>query len=131
MIAAGLHAYFEAYLAETERLLANNDQMGFYTHLNPFRTAVPFWGQSSLISSTLPPNRDCGSKGVKSAVVLEGIKARSEQFVRDEDATLLRDKVRIRERWAGFCHQLLNTKSLKLDPTIIDLLASRPLKLSL
>ena len=33
--------------------------------VNPFRTAVPFWGQTSLISSSLYPKRDCGSKGVK------------------------------------------------------------------
>ena len=33
--------------------------------INPFRTAVPLWGQTSQISSTLSPKRDCGSKGVK------------------------------------------------------------------
>ena len=33
VIDAGLHAYFEEYLAETERLLADNDQRGFYNHL--------------------------------------------------------------------------------------------------
>ena len=33
--------------------------------LNLFRTAVPFWGQTSQISSSLPPKRDCGSKGIK------------------------------------------------------------------
>ena len=33
--------------------------------LNPFRTAVSFWGQSSQISSSFVPKRDCGSKGVK------------------------------------------------------------------
>ena len=33
VIDAGLHAYFEEYLAETERLLADNDQRGFYKHL--------------------------------------------------------------------------------------------------
>ena len=33
VIAAGLHAYFEEYLAETERLLADNDQRGLYEHL--------------------------------------------------------------------------------------------------
>ena len=32
---------------------------------------------------------------------------------------------------SGFYHKLLNTKSLELDPTIIDLLSPRPLKLSL
>ena len=29
----------------------------------PFRTAVPFWGQTSQILSSLSPKRDCGSKG--------------------------------------------------------------------
>ena len=97
MIAAGLHAYFESYLAEAERLLANKGQRGLYNHL-------------------------------KSTVGLEGTKAGSEQFIRDEDGTLLRDKVPIRERWAGFCHKPLNTTSLKLDLLIIDLLPSRPVK---
>ena len=100
-----MHTYFEEYLAETERnqlLIANNDRRGFYWHL-------------------------------KIMVGLEGANARSEQFFRDEDGTLLRDKVRIREQWPGFYyyHNLLNTKSLKLDPTVIDLLPPRPLKLSL
>ena len=30
--------------------------------LNPFRTAVPFWGQTTQILSILPPKRDCGPK---------------------------------------------------------------------
>ena len=29
-----------------------------------FRTAAPFWGQTSQISSSFVPKRDCGSKGV-------------------------------------------------------------------
>ena len=33
VIAAGLHAYVEAYVTEPERLLANNDQRGFYKDL--------------------------------------------------------------------------------------------------
>ena len=70
VIDAGLHAYFEKYLAETERLLADNDQRGFYKHL-------------------------------KGTVELGGRKAQSEQFITDEDGTLLRDKVRIRKRWGG------------------------------
>ena len=28
-------------------------------------TAVPFWGQTSQISSSVAPKRDCGSKGDK------------------------------------------------------------------
>ena len=30
--------------------------------LNPFRTAVPFWGQTTQISGSLSPKRDCGPK---------------------------------------------------------------------
>ena len=53
----------------------------------------------------------------------------SEQFVRDEGGTLSRDKVRIRERWAGGLYELLRVKSLALDPTIIELFPERPLAL--
>ena len=35
--------------------------------INPFRTAVPFWGQTTWILNGLSPKRDCGSKRVKSA----------------------------------------------------------------
>ena len=100
VIDAGLHAYFEEYLAETERLLAANDQRGFYKHL-------------------------------KGTVGLDGRKARSEQFIMDEDGTLLRDKVRILERWAGFFGTLLTAKSPNLDPTISALFPQLPLAPSL
>ena len=33
--------------------------------LDPFRTAVPFWGQNSQIPSSLSPERDCTPKRVK------------------------------------------------------------------
>lgn len=33
VISAGLHSYYDDYLAETKRLLANNDGRGFYEHL--------------------------------------------------------------------------------------------------
>ena len=33
VIDAGLHVYIEEYLAETEKLLADNDQWGFYKQL--------------------------------------------------------------------------------------------------
>ena len=32
--------------------------------VNPFRTAVPFWGQTSRILSNLSPKLDCGPKSV-------------------------------------------------------------------
>ena len=49
----------------------------------------------------------------------------------DEDGALLKDKVRIFERWAGYFGALLNTKSPTLDPTISDLFPQRPLAPSL
>ena len=98
VIYAGLHADFGEYFAETERLLADKDQRGFYKHL-------------------------------KGTVGLGGRKARSEQFVVDEDGTLLRDKVRIRKRWGGFFQTFLNKKSPKLDLTIT--VPQRPLAPSL
>ena len=33
--------------------------------INPFSTAVPFQGQTTQISSSLSPERDCGTTGVK------------------------------------------------------------------
>ena len=38
--------------------------LGRMTCLNPFRTAVPFWGQSTWNLTGLSPQRDCGSKRV-------------------------------------------------------------------
>ena len=38
-------------------------------YLRPFRTAVPFWGQTSQKISKLSPKRDWGSKGVRSYLV--------------------------------------------------------------
>ena len=31
-------------------------------HINPFRTAVPFWGHTALKLNGLSPKRDCGSR---------------------------------------------------------------------
>ena len=53
--------------------------------------------------------------------------ARSEQFIMDEDGTLLRDEVRIGKRWEGFFQPVLHKKSPKRDVTIIALFPQRPL----
>ena len=37
-----------------------------FASVNPFRTAVPFWGQTSQIISNLSPKRDCSPRRVKS-----------------------------------------------------------------
>ena len=36
--------------------------MGRLGLINPLKTAVPVWGQTAQVSSTLPPKRDCGTK---------------------------------------------------------------------
>ena len=43
-----------------------------------------------------------------------------------ENGTLLRDEVH--ERWVRFFDMLLSAKSLRLDPTIIEMFPPRPLK---
>ena len=68
---------------------------------------------------------------MKGTVGLGGRKARSEQFIMDEDGTLLRDKVRIRKRWGEFFQTLLNKTSAKLDLTTTVLFPQRPLGPSL
>ena len=39
------------------------------TRVDPFRTAVPFWGQTTRISGSLSPKRDSGPKRVNETVV--------------------------------------------------------------
>ena len=70
-------------------------------------------------------------KHLKGTVGLSGRKARSEQFIMDEDGTLLKDKVRFLERWAGYFGTLLDTKSPKLDAAISNLFPQQPLAPSL
>ena len=64
VIRAGVHGYFEEYVAEEEKSLAENDPRGYYEHFKASK-ARSGWGR----------------------------KAKSEQCVRDMDGTsLLRDK---------------------------------------
>ena len=37
--------------------------------ISPFRTAVPFWGQTTQILINLSPNRDCGPKRVNGSII--------------------------------------------------------------
>ena len=52
----------QAWLAAC--LLAGTGTSACVAVVNPFRTAVPLWGQTTQISSSLSPNGDC-CKGVK------------------------------------------------------------------
>ena len=60
------------------------------------------------------------------SVQLEETKKVESQCVRDEGGRLLRDKVRIRERWMRFFRSLLNSKSDMLDPDIPKRLPQQP-----
>ena len=51
--------------------------------INPFRTAVPFWGQTIQSPSTLSPKRDCGSKGVKRDTDLREIRIEENADLRE------------------------------------------------
>jgi len=70
-------------------------------------------------------------KHLKGTVGMEGTRVKEEQYIRDEDGVLLRNKGEIRSRWVRFFNTLLNTKSPKLDPTILERFPTRPVALSL
>lgn len=61
-----------------------------------------------------------------------GTTAKEEQNNRDKNCVLLRDKREIRDRWGKLFPILLNTKSPKLDPTMVEQFpVVRPVELSL
>ena len=70
-------------------------------------------------------------KHLKGTVGMEGTRVKEEQYIRDEDGILLRNKGEIRSRWVRFFNTLLNQKSPKLDPIILERFPTRPVALSL
>ena len=48
----------------TTIIILGNRVILLYPCINPFRTALSFWGQLTLISRNLSPKRECGSAGV-------------------------------------------------------------------
>ena len=65
-------------------------------------------------------------KHLKKSVGLGGRQSGAQQYVEDENGVLLRDKGEILQRWARFFSTLLNTKSPKLNPAIIEKVQQRP-----
>ena len=59
-------------------------------------------------------------KHLNKSVGLGGRQSGGQQYIKDENGVLLRDKAEILQRWARFFSILLNTKSPKLNPTIIE-----------
>ena len=65
-------------------------------------------------------------KHLKESVGLGGRQSGGRQYNKDENGVLLRDNAEILQRWARFFSTLLNTKSPKLDPAIIEEVQQRP-----
>ena len=65
-------------------------------------------------------------KHLKKSVGLGGRQSGGQQFIKDEHGVLLRDKTAILQRWGRFFSTLLNTKSPKLNPAIIEEVQQRP-----
>ena len=65
-------------------------------------------------------------KHLKQSVGLGGRQSGGQQFIKDEHGVLLRDKAAILQRWGRFFSTLLNTKSPKLNPAIIEEVQQRP-----
>ena len=65
-------------------------------------------------------------KHLKKSVGLGGRQSRGQQYIKDENGVLLRDKAEILQRWARFFSTLLNNKSPKLNPAIIEEVQQRP-----
>ena len=65
-------------------------------------------------------------KHLKKSVGLGGRQSSGQQYIKDENGVLLRDKAEVLQRWARFFSTLLNTKSPKLNPAIIEEVQQRP-----
>ena len=65
-------------------------------------------------------------KHLKKSVGLGGRQLGEQQYVKDENGFLLKDKGEILQRWARFFSTLLNTKSPKLNPAMIEEVQQQP-----
>ena len=91
---------------------------GIYVHPERYVTRL----------ETMYENRDMRGlyKHLKKSVGLGGRQSGRQQYVKDENGVLLRDKGEILQRWARFFSTLLNTRSPKLNPAIIEEVQQRP-----
>ena len=65
-------------------------------------------------------------KHLKKSVGLGVRQSGGQQYIKDKNDVLLRSKAEILQRWARFFGTLLNTKSPKLNPAIIEEVKQRP-----
>ena len=63
------YKYFGTHPADLSRTMGEITCMLHHSEVRkprqPLRITVPFWGQTTQISSSLSPKRDCGSRGGK------------------------------------------------------------------
>ena len=85
---------------------------GIHTHLERYVTRL----------EAMYEERDMRGlyKHLKKSVGPGGRQSGGQQYVKDENGVLLEDKGEILQRWAIFFSTLLNTKSPKLNPAIIE-----------
>ena len=83
-----------------------------HTHLERYVTGL----------EAMCENRDSRGlyKYLKKSMGLDGKQSGGQQYIKDENGVLLTDKAEILQRWARFFSTLLNTKSPKLNPAIIE-----------
>ena len=91
---------------------------GIYAHLERYVTRL----------EAMHEDRDLRGlyKHLKKSVGLGGRQSGGKQYIKDENGVLLREKAEILQRWARFFGTLLNTKSPKLNPAIIEEVQQRP-----
>ena len=91
---------------------------GIHAHLESYVTRL----------ETMYEDRDLRGlyKHFKISVGLGGRQSRGQQYIKGDNGVLLRDKEEILQRWARFFSTLLNTKSPKLNPVIIEEGQQRP-----
>ena len=91
---------------------------GIYAHLERYVTRL----------EAMYEDRDFRGlyKHLKKSVGLGGRQSGGQQYIKDENGVLMRDKAEILQRWARFFGTLLNTKSPKLNPAIIEEVQQQP-----
>ena len=91
---------------------------GIYAHLERYLTRL----------EAMYEDRDLRGlyKHLKKSVGLSGRQSGGQEYIKDENGVLLGDKAEIPQRWARFFGTLLNTKSPKLNPAIIEEVQQRP-----
>ena len=89
-----------------------------FSELNPFRTAVPFWGQTTQISSSVSPKRDSGSKRVKACSISYDCQSHHLYSYSSSSINVFEPVVRIRTRVFAFYTININCKLVRVQQPV-------------